>query len=155
MSDADISECGSITSCETGETVHKINETNDIILKNLEMTLNLIDHIGSETIVETMQKAELTEFASVSYLESSPFGSNKFKVKKEFIEKLDKIGIIVNKHYTFGDYCMFLTKYVIGRSLCDETGIITPDKFLCELLQIESEPCTFMKLMGASRNVFV
>lgn len=154
MSDADISECGSITSCETGETVHKINETNDIILKNLERTLNLIDHIGSDNIVETMQKAELAEFASVSYLESSPFGSNKFKVKKDFIEKLEKIGVVIDSSYTFNDYCMFLTKYVVGRSLCDKIGNITPDKFLCELLQIEYKTCTFMTLMGAARNVF-
>ncbi len=155
MSDADISECESITSCETGETVQKINETNDTILKNLETTLNLIDNIGSGSMMDSIQKAELSEFASVSYLESSPFGSNKFKVKKDFIEKLEKIGIVVNSSYSFGDYCEFLTKYIIGRDLSDETGVINPDKFLCQLLQIESTPCTFIKLMGAARNVFV
>lgn len=155
MSDADISECGSVTSCETGETVHKVNETNDTILKTLEETLNIIDHIGSGTLTDSIQKAELGEFVSLSYLGSSPFGSNKFKVKKEFIEKLEKIGVVINKHYTFGDYCQFLTKYVIARELCDEIGNITPDKFLCELLQIESEPCTLIKLMGAARNVFI
>jgi hypothetical protein len=155
MSDADISECGSITSCETGETVHKINETNDNILKNLETTLNLIHNIGSESMVDSIQKAELSEFASVSYLESSSFGSNKFKVKKEFIEKLEKIGVVIDSSYTFDDYCEFLTKYIIGRDLSDETGVINPDKFLCQLLQIEASPCTFIKLMGAARNVFI
>ena len=155
MSDADISECESITSCETGETVQKINETNDAILKKLEDTLNLIDNIESGTIVDNMQKAELTEFASVSYLERSPFGSNKFKVKKDFIEKLEKIGISIDSSYSFGSYCDFLTKYVIGRELSDETGIITPDKFLCDLVDIKSEPCTFIKLMQAARKVFV
>ena len=155
MSDADISECGSITSCETGETVHKINETNDLIMKNLEETMKLIDDIGSGNLGESMQKAELGEFTSISYLGSSPFGSNKFKVKKEFQEKLESIGVKIEERYSFSEFCEFLTKYVINHGLYNEVGIIKPDKFLSSLLGIEEKECTFIKLMGTSKNVFV
>jgi hypothetical protein len=133
----------------------EIGETTDNIIKHLETSLKMLDEIGEKKMEKPLEKAVLSEFSSMSYLESSPFGSNKFKVKKEFKEKLESVGVKIEERYRFSEFCEFLTKYVINHGLCNEVGIIKPDKFLCSLLQIEEKECTFIKLMGTSKNVFV
>ena len=133
----------------------EIGETTENIITHLEKSLKILDEISEKKLEKHIEKAVLSEFGSMSYLQSSPFGSNKFRVKKEFKEKLSSLGVVIEDKYTFSDYCDFLTKYVINHSLTNEIGIITPDKFLCGLLEIENKPCTFIKLMGASKNVFI
>lgn len=146
-SSCDESEYGS--ECDSN-----IDEVTNTLLKNLDETLALIDDIGKGSMEKSLQKASIVEFGSVSYLEKSPFGTNKFRVRTEFKEKLKTIGIIIDNKYTFSEYCDFLTKYIKTRCLCNDRGIINPDSFLCALLDIESEPCTFIKLMGASKQIF-
>ena len=43
---------------------------------------------------------------------------------------------------------------ILSNKLSDKDGVIYPDKFLCDLLEIDEKPSTFIKIMGASRKVF-
>lgn len=134
--------------------IDDIGETTENIIKHLETSLKMLDEIGEKKMEKPLEKALLSEFSSMSYLESSPFSSNKFKIKKEFKEKIESIGIKIDEKYKFTDFCEFLTKYIINHGLYDEDGRIKPDKFLCGLLKIEEKECSFIKLMGTSKNIF-
>jgi hypothetical protein len=142
------------SSVESGETTRDVNENIETVLTTLQETLNIIDDIGKKTMEQTIEKATIAEFSSLKYLRSSPFNSNKFRVKKEFIEKVATIGLKIEDRFKFSEYCKFLTDYIVKHDLSDEMGIITPDTFLCDLLKLETKPCTFIKLMGASVHVF-
>jgi hypothetical protein len=147
-------ENSSVGSAESGETTKEVNDNFESVLKNLENTLSIMNDICKKSMEEKIEKATLSEFGSLKYLKSSPFDSNKFRVKKEFITKVGTISIEIEERFKFSDYCKFLTNYIVDHDLSDEIGIITPDTFLCDLLKIENKPCTFVKLMGASINVF-
>ena len=156
--DADISNISEdefdSESVDSDATENIINNKVESILTTLENTLRIIDDIGEKRLEKHIEKATINQFGSVNYLKTSSFGLNKFKIKSEFKEKLESIGITVGDRYTFSEYCSFLTKYIVENDLSDEMGIIDPDEFLCDLLKIEDVPCTFIKLMGCAKNVF-
>ena len=154
MCEKDSSSDETDSSCDGSDCGSNIDDVTDVLLKNLDETLALIDDIGKGSLELSLQKASIFEFGSLSYLEKSPFGRNNFRVRDEFKEKLKTIGIIIENKYTFSEYCDFLTKYIRKCRLTNDHGIICPDAFLCDLLDIESKPCTFIKLMGASKKVF-
>jgi hypothetical protein len=148
----------STLSCTTGmsgSTVKSVRKTTDMIVKQLEESLKIIDVIEERKMEKPLENAMLRDFISVSYQSASPFGSNKFRVNHSFKEKVEKIGIVVKDYYTFGEFSEFLTDYILSRNLTNEKGVINPDKFLTSLLEIENSPCTFIRLMGAARKVFV
>jgi len=146
---ADDSSLYTETTTSTMESFSEIQGQLSALSGLMETLMNQTTAMESQmkSMQRPLEGLALDQLGDIPHLAASPFR------KQMFVYKCAPPGVDVKQRYSFETICGHFRTYIFGHNLVDANGVITADKTLATLLEIQvGAKLNFMEMCGRMRR---